>query len=128
MKALLRLVSRYRFTLMVVAAILYLSFFKPPQTSLDEITNFDKMVHFAMYFGLASLIWIEYLVSHRGRDLKRLLVGAVLMPIALSGAIELGQNYLTTWRAGEWWDFVCNSAGVLLASLLGLIVSRKRKG
>lgn len=128
MKALLRHVSRYRFTLMVVAAILYLSFFKPPQTNLDEITNFDKMVHFAMYFGLAGLIWIEYLVSHRGRDLKRLLVGAVLMPIALSGAIELGQSYLTTWRAGEWWDFACNSAGVLTASLLGLWVSRKRKG
>ena len=127
MNAIARHISRYRFSLMIIAAILYLSFFKPPQTSLSEITNFDKMVHFGMYFGLSALIWIEYLVSHARCSRMRLLLGAVLMPIVLSGAIELAQKYLTTWRGGEWWDFASNTAGVLTAGIILSLIARKKK-
>jgi len=120
-------VKRYKLSLTVLAVILFLSFFKPPHTELDEITNFDKMVHFGMYFVFGSVIWIEYLRSHARADGLRLAVGAVLLPIVLSGGIELGQEYLTAYRGGDWWDFASNSTGVLAAAVVGYLFLRRRR-
>ena len=39
----------YPLTLLTVAVICYLSFFTPPQTELDNISNIDKLVHTCMY-------------------------------------------------------------------------------
>ena len=121
-------IKRYKFSLLVVAVILFLSFFKPPHTELDEITNFDKMVHFGMYFVFSGVIWMEYLHSHAHADWRRLAVGAVVLPIVLSGGIELGQEYLTVYRGGDWWDFASNSTGVLVAAVTGYLFLRRRRG
>ncbi len=51
-----------------------------------------------------------------------LLIGGVLCPIIMGGLIELAQKYLTTCRSGDFFDFVCNSLGVLLGCLIGLIL------
>ena len=122
-------IRRYKFSLLVVAVILYLSFFKPPSTSLGEITNFDKFVHACMYFGFCSVIWFEYLRSHSSYEPLRMALGGVVLPILMSGLIELGQKYLTLYRSGEWWDFASNTIGVLLALLgmLAVVAMRKRK-
>ena len=133
-------VKNYKFSLLVVAVILFLSFFKPPHTELDKITNFDKFVHFSMYFGFSAVIWFEYLRCHRGNlslwvihntvfsvNWLKLLLGAMVLPIALSGAIELGQEYLTTHRGGDWWDFASNSTGVVAASLCGYLFLKRRR-
>jgi VanZ family protein len=136
-------IKQYKFSLLVLAVILFLSFFKPPHTELDEITNFDKVVHFCMYGGFSAIIWLEYLRCHRedpSRGVMRnsgftvnrvwLLIGALVLPIVLSGGIELAQEYLTTYRGGEWWDFASNSTGVLAASLCGyfFLKGRRRRG
>ena len=139
----MRFLVRYKFSLCVVAAIVYLCFFTPPETSLGEITNFDKFVHFSMYFLFTAVIWHEYLLSHRGgftiswlspkdeerRPMSRLrlVVGALLAPIAFSGLIELGQKYLTTTRSGEWWDFAANSTGALLTFITFSIIIAVKK-
>jgi len=133
-------IKNYKFSLAVVAVILFLSFFKPPHTELDEITNFDKFVHFSMYFGFSAVIWLEYLRCHREDPRRwvihntgfsvnrlRLLLGAMVFPIALSGAIELAQEYLTTYRGGEWWDFASNSTGVVADSLCGYLFLKRRR-
>ena len=122
-------IRRYKFSLLVVAVILYLSFFKPPSTSLGEITNFDKFVHACMYFGFCSVIWFEYLRIHSLYEPLRMALGGVVLPILMSGLIELGQKYLTLYRSGEWWDFASNTIGVLLALLgmLAVVAMRKRK-
>ncbi|MCR5138627.1 MAG: hypothetical protein K6B45_00465 [Bacteroidaceae bacterium] len=121
-------IKRYKFSLLVVAVILFLSFFKPPHTELDEITNFDKMVHFGMYFVFSGVIWIEYMHSHAHADWRRLAVGAVVLPVVLSGGIELGQDCLTAYRGGDWWDFASNSTGVLVAAVTGYLFLRRRRG
>jgi len=135
-------VKRYKFSLLIVAVILFLSFFKPPHTELDNITNFDKFVHFSMYACFSAVIWLEYLVSHKvvsdGSkhslfkslffvNRLQLVLCAVVMPIALSGIIELGQEYLTSHRGGDWWDFASNSTGVLVSALCGYFFLRRRK-
>ena len=43
---------------------------------------------------------------------------------SLGGGLELAQKYLTTCRSGEWLDFMANSAGVVLAALVAVILAR----
>lgn len=116
--------KKYPFTLVVVATILYLSFFKPPQTDMEEIPGIDKLVHICMYGGLCLTLWTEYLFIHRTIHWKRMLIGGILLPIAFSGSIEWMQAYCTTYRGGDWLDLAANTTGVVLASLFGYYVLR----
>lgn len=111
--------KKYPLTLLVVATIFYLSFFKPPQTDMENIPGIDKLVHVCMYGGLCFMLWIEYLRNHPSMNRLRMLVGGILLPILLSGAIELMQTYCTEHRGGDWLDFAANSLGVILAALIG---------
>lgn len=115
----------YPLTLLTVAVICYLSFFTPPQTELDNISNIDKLVHTCMYGGLSIIIWWEYLRKHDTICWKRFIPISVVFPIMMSGIIELLQAYCTTNRSGEWLDFAANSFGVVLAFIAGNSVLRR---
>ena len=115
----------YPLTLLTVAVICYLSFFTPPQTELDNISNIDKLVHTCMYGGLSIIIWWEYLRKHDTICWKRFIPISVVFPIMMSGIIELLQAYCTTNRSGEWLDFAANSLGVILAFMAGNFVLRR---
>ena len=121
----MKLLKRYPLTLLCVAAIWYLCFFKPPTTRLSHTPFIDKWVHILMYLMLSSSLWIEYLRSHTHIDYLKLCVGAIVLPIVLSGLIELGQAYCTTTRSGDWLDFLANVTGVGLGALLGFTVYRR---
>lgn len=54
----MQILRHYPFSILTILAIWYLSFFTPPHTQLEEINNFDKLVHVCMYGGLSSIIWI----------------------------------------------------------------------
>lgn len=108
------ILKTYPLTLLTVAVICYLSFFTPPQTELDNISNIDKLVHTCMYGGLSIIIWWEYLRKHDTICWKRFIPISVVSPIMMSGIIELLQAYCTTNRSGEWLDFAANSFGVVL--------------
>lgn len=116
--------KKYPLTWTTIGVIIYLSFFKPPTTDMNQIPGIDKLVHTCMYGGLCFLIWCEYLRIHRNIDRKRMLVGGIILPIALSGIIELLQSYCTEHRGGDWLDFAANSLGVLLAALVGHYILR----
>lgn len=53
----------------------------------------------------------------------------ILCPVLFSGAVELLQQYCTTYRGGDWLDFAANSTGAVLASLVGwwLFIRVRRK-
>ena len=116
--------KKYPLTLLTIAVIFYLSFFKPPQTDMETIPGIDKLVHTCMYGGLCFLLWIEYLRIHRNINRSRMFIGGVILPIALSGAIELMQAYCTEHRGGDWLDFAANSLGVVLAAFVGYHILR----
>lgn len=121
------LLRRYPLTLCCVALIWYLCLFKPPSVSaLEGIVGFDKMVHVAMYLGTCGVMWWEYARCHRSSHGRRLVTWAIAAPIAMSGLIELVQEYLTTWRGGDLCDFAANTTGVLLAALGGSLYLRRR--
>lgn len=113
---------KYTFSWLIIGIIIYLSFFTPPKTELDNISNIDKLAHICMYGGLCSILWIEYLRSHIQIQRIRAFIGGIVLPMAFSGIIELLQEYATTNRSGDWADMIANSIGVVLAALLGQFI------
>ena len=112
-------IKKFPLTLLCVLTIWYLCLFRPPHVSLfDGIAFFDKWVHVSMYLGTCSIFWFEYLRSSWQWSLMTQALVAVVAPIMMSGLIELAQAYLTTYRSGDWADFIANSTGVLLALIV----------
>ncbi len=124
--AMKKYIKDYPLTWLVVTMILFLSFCTIPETPMDNVPLIDKWVHICMYAVLSGTIWIEYLRSHSFFNKKHVSIGAILLPILMSGMIELGQEFLTNGRRnGDWLDFTANSIGVILASLIGYFILRR---
>lgn len=120
-----RIAGRFPFTLVCVALIWYLCLFRAPRVRvLSDIEGFDKVVHVSMYLGTCCVFWAEYARSKFRWGRLRLALVTVAFPIAMSGVIELAQEYLTDYRSGDWMDFLANSCGVLLAWALSPVVKR----
>ena len=126
----MKLSADHKWTLLCILLIWYLCFFTPPKTKLDEVTNFDKLVHCCMYLGTMSIYWIEHwrrCIRRRltNRPLREITV-ALLAPIMMSGIIELLQAYCTVGRrSGDWADLAANTVGVVLAYILGITVYKR---
>ena len=121
-------INKYPVSLVIIRAVIYLSFFKPPTTDLGTIPNLDKVVHICMYFGMSGMLWLEFLRAHR-RDrtpMWHAWVGAFVCPVLFSGAVELLQAFCTTYRGGDWLDFAANTTGAVLASLVACFVLKPR--
>ena len=119
--------KRYPLSILVIAAILYLSFFKPPQTSISEIKNIDKIVHICMYCGLTVILWTEHIRQHFPMIRKHIIIGGVVCPIIMSGLIEILQATCTGGRrSGDWLDFAANTVGATLAAVIGILAVRYR--
>ena len=121
-------IKKYPVSLVIILAVIYLSFFKPPTTDLGTIPNLDKVVHICMYFGMSGMLWLEVLRAHR-RDrtpMWHAWGGAFVCPVLFSGAVELLQAFCTTYRGGDWLDFAANTTGAVLASLVACFVLKPR--
>ena len=116
MKAFIR---RYPLSITIILLVTYLSFFKPPSTNLDKVVGIDKVVHMGMYFVMAGLLWWEFLQGRKQTKapIWHAWIGAFLCPLIYGGMVELVQEYCTTHRGGEWFDFLANSTGVILAAV-----------
>lgn len=113
-------IKGYPFSLTIILVVIYLSFFKPPtMTNLPLFPGMDKVVHFCMYGGLSGILWVEFLRNHRKNKglMYHAWIGAVCCPIVMSGLIEILQAYCTTYRGGDWLDFLANVCGVVVATL-----------
>ena len=116
--------SKYPFSSCCIVLIWILSFLPfPEMESLEDVPFVDKWTHLVMYGGTCGVIWTEYVCRHRTLDAEKLFYYAWLLPILMSGIIELLQEYCTTYRGGDWFDFTANSIGVSLAVVYGLFFS-----
>ncbi len=107
--------KKYMFSILAIFLLLILSFFRPP--SVEKASSFlplDKIAHFLMYFGVAGALWFDYLRGNDNKMTKGYGV-AFVFPIALGGVIELLQESVTSYRGGEWLDFLANTLGALAA-------------
>ena len=62
----IRYIRQYPVSICIILAVIYLSFFKPPQTDIGSIPGMDKVVHVCMYFGLSGMLWLEFIRAHGG--------------------------------------------------------------
>ena len=76
--------------------------------------NFDKIVHFGMYFGLMSVIILEYRKTIKSIG-NLFLTG--LVPLFYGILIEILQSTLTITRTGNFYDALADSAGILVSIL-----------
>ena len=75
--------------------------------------HFDKLVHAAMYFGLAVLL----IKPLNNLPLRRPYIWAVLVCIVIGIVIEFSQEYMAVNRSGNWHDEAANLTGSLLGIL-----------
>lgn len=85
------------------------------KVSFKTIPNFDKLVHFMMYFGLMSVILFENRAFIKG--LRQMFLLSVI-PIVYGIIIEFMQAFLTTTRSGSFGDAMCDIFGVAASLLL----------
>ncbi len=113
-------IKKYPVSLLIILAVIYLSFFKPPTTDLNKIPNIDKLVHMCMYLGMSGMLWLEFFRAHRHMQtpLWHGWLGAFVCPVVFSGCVELLQEYATSYRGGDWLDLAANTSGALVASLV----------
>lgn len=127
----IQFIRKYPLSLLIIAAILFLSLFNPPKTKLDPIEGIDKIVHVCMYGGLELVIWFEYLRHHDNLNWIKILLFGIIAPIALGGIMEIAQMKLTQGRSGEWADLWADVTGVLAGAAIGYFaiqtIFRKKK-
>ena len=100
----------------------------PDVPQLGDVPLMDKWVHFVMFGGLSCVIWWDYAHDKKKKGTNTVsfcqflvLVG---VPMLFGGLMELAQQYLTTYRSGDWMDFVADCVGVILAIPIGLFLLR----
>ncbi|MBR1469334.1 MAG: VanZ family protein [Prevotella sp.] len=128
MKRFLNLTKRYPLSVVLIVVIWVLCLIPAfPETPLNEFSMIDKWTHLVMYGTLVAVIWWEYLRQHNTRNARSLFVWAFLAPVVMGGLVELAQAYCTGGRrSGEWFDFLANSLGVVLGTLIGMLLAAIR--
>ena len=98
----------------IILAVLSLSAVPKLNLSLG-IKAGDKYLHFIAYFGL-SILWYFALRDKINEKVFKILVplGLILYGIILEGL----QSGLTTYRTGDVYDAMANTAGVIVGMIL----------
>ena len=114
--------KRYPLSLFVTVIIVVLSLAPIGRVEFaEDVPLADKWTHMVMYGFLALVVWWETVRRGPRPSWPYLLVVGLLLPIALGGLLEILQSTLTTYRSGEWLDFVADALGALDGSGLGLL-------
>jgi VanZ family protein len=121
------MIKKNIFSLLVALIIMYLSLASShtfDNVPLINIPNFDKVVHFGMYFGLMMVIILE---NRKTIKSTRYLFLAGLIPLFYGILMEILQSTLTVTRTGSIWDALANGAGILASILLCLWIKPLKK-
>lgn len=123
----IRIIRSYPLSIVALCSLFYLSFLKPSDKMVEVMVNSDKIVHLIMYFCASSVFWLEWMLVHKcrmkGNNLRNGFLYCVLFPIILGVLIELGQEYLTEYRGGDWKDAAANTCGSLIATVVSFVVT-----
>lgn len=139
-----KLLRHYPLSLFIALVIWVLCLIPIPETPLSHVRLIDKWTHIAMYLVFTLSLWLEsiygshypWLNEKRHQEAERSLMPLYvsfiyffLIPSLMGGLIELAQAYCTGGRrSGDWLDWLADTIGVVLATILGTIVWRiKRK-
>lgn len=109
---------RWLLTVVCVAAIVYLTLVpKPvPEPGFRLWEHTDKIIHALMFGGLYFCASTDCFRYHGPRVWQRSLLAFAV--IAFGGLIELLQGWMNIGRGRDFYDFLADAAGTLLACLI----------
>jgi VanZ family protein len=113
-----KLLERNALFLAILATLILgvLSLSAVPKLNLGlNIKSGDKYLHFTAYFCL-SLLWYFALKDRIGKKVFKFFVPLALIVYGI--ILEGLQSGLTTYRTGDIYDAMANTAGVIVALLL----------
>lgn len=118
------LLKKFFPTIFIVVAILYLSLMRvSPRSDMPAVPFGDKIVHVVMYMGLMLAFYFDVYRQNLPKiSFRRSLLYGVFSFGIFGGIVELLQMYCTTYRSGDWWDWVADVFGVILGLWLGKYV------
>ena len=94
----------------------------PEDNSVQLFPNADKFVH-AFLFALLTFILYWEQVRQRARVRKPYIYNIITLtlPLLYGAALEVAQQYCTTYRTGSKWDLIADAIGIGMGWLLALI-------
>lgn len=113
-----KLLERNALFLAILAALVlaFLSLSAIPKINLGlGIKSGDKYLHFTAYFGL-SLLWYFALKERINKKVFNFFVPLALIVYGI--ILEGLQSGLTTYRTGDIYDAMANTAGVIVALII----------
>ena len=116
-KSVVKILNNYKLSMIAITLLLYLSFNNAENyedMSFMIFPHADKVIHFLMYFGVASALYIDFIWLER----KRATILSLAIIVLLAGATEVGQQLFTDSRNGDIWDFLCNISGGTVAMIV----------
>ena len=117
--------KKFWLSILVILIIFILSFINTSSLPAPPIVNFDKVVHSILYLGLSGVIFFDNTHYLRFPITKsRIFFGTFLFPVILGGLIEIMQADLTTYRSGDWFDFLFDVVGALVGWGIALLINR----
>jgi VanZ family protein len=86
-----------------------------PKSKLFSVILFDKMVHVACFAGIVGLF---YWPMRRHPDRRHYLIKLTLATVVWGITSELIQKFFIPFRSFDWFDFLADGIGAVLAGLL----------
>jgi len=121
----INLLKKYWLTTLVLVIIFVLCFMKTTSLPVPPIQNFDKVVHTIMFLGLSGVIFFDSTRYFRFPISNvRIFWCSFIFPAALGGLIEILQADLTTYRTGDWFDFLFDNVGAVIGWGIALLINR----
>jgi VanZ family protein len=79
--------------------------------------GFDKLVHCGFFFVLVVVYCCGLIRQQLSRSLSyKSIIIFTIFAILYGGIIELLQNYVFTWRTGDWADLFADSIGAMMGA------------
>lgn len=125
-KRLLEKLPKWLFSIIVVAAVLYLTLMPQPlpDNDIPWFEGADKLVHGIMMLGVMLCLSFDYfLIVYKKRD--KIPVGILsvflIFTIAFGGIIELLQGWMDMGRGKDMVDFEADTIGAIVAYIIVLL-------
>lgn len=116
MNILRRLCRFYLLTCMTIAVILVLCLMPIEDPPLQHVRFIDKWTHMVLFGGMCGVLLLEMTLN----GLRRCRWTAPIAAGLFGGVVELLQTFCTSYRSGEWLDFVADAFGAFAVYLLAL--------
>ncbi len=118
--------KKYKITIFLGLVIVILCFMNTQSLPSVKMTDFDKLAHFLMFGALGGTLFFERSGYFKNKiSNAKLFLLTFLFPTLFSGLIELIQEYFTSNRTGDWFDFLFDGIGAFTAFIICLLINKR---